>query len=285
MKKLKKIAPFLLILAGLACALYPWISEYLFENRADSLIGTYQSEAQELDDVDTEKMLAAARAYNKNLLRSTAVLSDPFTVTENAEDKEDYNSILALDSTGLMGTIEIPCIKVDLPIYHGTSDEVLQKGIGHLEGSSFPVGGEDTHAVLSGHTGLNTAKLFTDLTEVEEGDLFYIHILGDVLAYKVRDINVVEPSDTSLLQIKSGEDLVTLVTCTPYGVNSHRLLVTGERTEYVEEEHAEAVEKSSTTDSNWMEQYKKALIIGLCVAGGLILTYEIVKRIRRKVEK
>lgn len=285
MKKFRKIAPFLLILAGLTCALYPWISEYLFENRADSLIETYQAEAQEIDDTDKTEMLTVAREYNKNLLRSTAVLSDPFTVAENAEDKTDYNSVLAFDSTGLMGTIEIPCIKVDLPIYHGTSDDILQKGIGHLEGSSFPVGGEDTHAVLSGHTGLNTAKLFTDLTEVEEGDLFYLHILGDVLAYKVRDINVVEPSDTSLLQIKPGEDLVTLVTCTPYGVNSHRLLVTGERTEYVEEEHAEAIEKSSATDSNWMGQYKKALIIGLCVAGGLILTYEIVKRIRRKVEK
>lgn len=277
--------PLIFIAVGLCLLGYPWISEYLFENRVDSIIKTYEAEAGETSEEDVKAMLEKAELYNSQLSQAQVVLTDPFTETQTADGELDYDLVLSLNTAGLMGMIEIPNISVYLPIYHGTSSEVLEQGIGHLKGSSLPVGGKGTHAVLSGHTGLNSAKLFTDLTELAEGDLFFIHILNNTLAYKVCDSSIVLPEDTSKLLIRDQEDLITLVTCTPYGVNSHRLLVTGKRTDYVEKVYEEIVEKGSTaTDSLWMKSYRKAVMIGLAVVMGFALIILVWGRTgRRKV--
>lgn len=275
--------PLIFIAVGLCLLGYPWISEYLFKNRVDSIIKTYEAEAGETSEEDVKAMLEKAELYNSQLSQAQVVLTDPFTETQTADEELDYDSVLSLNTAGLMGMIEIPNISVYLPIYHGTSSEVLEQGIGHLKGSSFPVGGKSTHAVLSGHTGLNSAKLFTDLTELAEGDLFFIHILNNTLAYKVCDSSIVLPEDTSKLLIRDQEDLITLVTCTPYGVNSHRLLVTGKRTDYVEKAYEEIVEKGSkATDSLWMKSYRKAVMIGLAIVMGFALIILVWGRTGRK---
>lgn len=265
MKKIiRYLLPVWLILLGTGLLGYPWISQYLFDNRTDSIIHTYEAVSEETDAEEKSAMLALAQQYNSQLTQAQVTLTDPFTKQESRKDGIDYHSVLALDERGMMASIEIPKISVNLPVYHGTSGGVLESGIGHLEGSSLPIGGTGTHAVLSGHTGLNTAKMFTDLTELTQGDLFFIHVLGDTLAYEVCEIHIVVPEDTSRLLIQDGSDLVTLVTCTPYGVNTHRLLVTGKRTEYTEEIHEETVKKgSSEAGSLWMQSYKKAVLIGL----------------------
>lgn len=178
-----------------------------------------------------------------------------------------------------MGYIEIPAISVSLPIYHGTAAATLEKGIGHLEGSSLPVGGEGTHSVLTGHTGLNKAKLFTDLTELKKGDYFFLYVAGRDMAYQVEEIQVVRPEDISSLLVRPGEDLVTLVTCTPYGVNTHRLCVTGRRTDY--SVHDDAVQKGNTVkDSIWMHTYRRAVVVGLAVSIVIIILLRIIRRLK-----
>ena len=191
-----------------------------------------------------------------------------------------YNNILNLDHSGVMGYLEIPCISVNLPIYHGTDAEILERGVGHLAASSIPVGGKSTHSVLTGHTGLSSAKLFTDLTEMKKEDLFFIHVLDRTLAYKVDQISVVRPEDTRKLQIVKGKDYVTLVTCTPYGVNDHRLLVRGVRTKYVKKQRSSL--RPRNQDSQWMRTYKKAIAIGLMIVTALILLGKVFQKLHRK---
>ena len=230
----RKIIQFLIIFAGICLIAYPWISNYVYEHAAQSTVSTYDEQVKETNKNQLKEMLKKAREYNQKLLKANVVLTDPFSgdVTGGLSEKE-YYEMLALDNTGVMCTLEVPAIGIDLPVYHGTSDEVLEKGIGHLEGTSLPVGGKSSHAVLTGHTGINKAKMFTDLTELKKGDQFYIHVLGKILAYEVNEINVVLPEDTKKLSIVEGKDYVTLVTCTPYGENTHRLLVRGKRTKYI----------------------------------------------------
>lgn len=223
---------------------------------------SYQKKTAKMDQEIKQKAIAEARQYNIDLTRSEVQLTDPFKDKKSNGETLFYNRILDLDGSGIMGYIKIPCISVDLPIYHGTSAEVLEHGIGHLAASSFPVGGKSTHAVLTGHTGLNSAKLFTDLTEMKEGDLFFVHVLGQKLAYKVDQIAVVKPEDTRKLRIIDGEDHVTLLTCTPYGVNDHRLLVRGVRTVYHEKEERIRERKHH---SQWMEVYRRAILAGLLI--------------------
>lgn len=279
--RVKAIASVLCILAGACLLLYPWVSEYLYKNRADSVINVHRSQVEEMDNSKKQEMLEQAYLYNEQVSQSQVRLTDPFTADTDLGDGMDYYSVLAVDDTGYIGSVEIPCISVDLPIYHGTSADVLERGVGHLEGSSLPVGGEGTHAVLSGHTGLNSKKLFTDLVDMEEGDLFFIHILDDTLAYEVTEISVVEPADTSSLTIRPDEDLVTLVTCTPYGVNSHRLLVTGTRTEYTEQIYEDALDTDTgTTQSMWMRSYKQAVLIGLVLVAAIGTGIGILQKIR-----
>ena len=190
----------------------------------------------------------------------------------------EYESILSLDKLGLMCFVEIPKIRVQLPVYHGTSEDVLKKGVGHLKGSSVPAGGESTHAVLSAHTGINASKMFSDLTEMETGDLFFIRILDETLAYRVCDIEIILPEDTGGLVIEEGKDLVSLITCTPYGINTHRLVVTGERTEYTEEVEEEAQSEKPANTSQWMKAYRKALILGVAVVAVAVSMINLIRK-------
>ena len=249
-----------------------------------NIINEYKEVVENIDDNTKEEELEHARDYNK-LLIGTAIVTDPFDpeAQKRLEKSSDYFNILNLDEKGLMGYIVIPKINVNLPIYHGTSEDVLQKGVGHLQNTSFPVGGEGTHAVLSGHTGLSSAKLFTDLDKLEEGELFFIEVLGEKLAYKIDQIKIVEPSETSDLVIKSGEDYVTLVTCTPYGINSHRLLVRGTRIPYTEDVEKEAKnEENSKVKSTWRDEYFKALAVGLGGLSVLTVIFIIIVLIKKK---
>lgn len=226
-KNLPIIAIGCVLLIGLCVLLYPVASEILSRLTQTSTITSYQKAVDNLSDEEITKMLTAAQDYNKNLY--SAVLSDPFTDDEDVD--ESYDGLLSVD--GALGYLEIPKIDVYLPMFYGSTEAVLEKGVGHLKNTSLPVGGVSTHAVLTGHRGLPSATLFTDLDQLVNGDIFYIHVFNEVLAYKVDQIKVVEPEDTEDLTIVEGKDYVTLVTCTPYGINTQRLLIRGERTEYV----------------------------------------------------
>ena len=261
---MRKFFSILIIICGILLASYPWISNYVNERAADGEINVYEDNVENMDENKLKQYLVNAQEYNAALLDAKIALIDPFDAEFNKLYRDTpYNNLLNYDSQGIMGFLEIPSIKVKLPIYHGTSSAVLQKGVGHLEGSSLPVGSESTHSILTGHTGLNKAKLFTDLTSVQKGDMFFVSVLGQKMAYAVDDINIVLPDDTSKLQVVEGKDYVTLITCTPYGVNDHRLLVRGVRTEYTEEKYEDEQKKDNTKDSMWISSYKKALAIGV----------------------
>lgn len=278
----QKVIPILIVIAGFLLLAYPFLSNYLFEKSAGSTVESYQEKTDMMDQKIKEKVLDEARGYNENLLRSSIQLTDPFKTKKINGETVFYNNILNVDRSEIMGYVKIPCISVDLPIYHGTSAEVLERGIGHLAASSFPIGGESTHAVLTGHTGLSSAKLFTDLTEMKKGDLFFIHVLDKKLAYRVDRITVVKPDDTRNLQIIDGEDHVTLLTCTPYGVNDHRLLVRGKRTRYHEKEEQT---KERPHHSKWMEVYKQAILIGLLIVFSLVGSRKMYGRIKGRKKK
>ncbi len=231
----------LIFLAGAAVFLYPTVSNWLAEIHQSDVIQEYEAELAEEDPDDYAEAWRLAQEYNESL--SGDPVHDPFIPGSGYVLPENYLECLNLDGSGVMGYIEIPKISVRLPIYHGTSEEVLEKGVGHVESTSLPIGGDYTHAVLTGHRGLPSAKLFTDLDQLEIGDQFYIHVLDQVLAYEVDKINTVLPDELEELRSIEGQDLVTLVTCTPYGVNTHRLLVRGTRIPYSPEE-AEAYRQS-----------------------------------------
>ena len=231
-KHLSTIALILALLAGVSLLLYPTVSDYWNARHASKAVADYTQNVQALDRDTYDELLSAAEAYNRSLLTR----ENSFFLTE--AQQAQYDSLLDISGTGIMGYIEIPSINVSLPIYHGTSDSVLQIAVGHLDWTSLPVGGESTHCVLSGHRGLPSAKLFTNLDQIVEGDTFIIRVLDEVLTYEVDRILIVEPEDVTALQIEAGKDLCTLVTCTPYGVNSHRLLVRGHRVETEQEEAA-----------------------------------------------
>ena len=278
----KGLMVFLLFGIAIALTMYPFISNWLFENKTDSVADAVEQAAQEMDNSEQQAALEAAREYNQVLANGHVKLTDPFKEDTSQEDLAEYESLLNLTDDGVMGTIEIPVIDISLPIYHGTSESVLQKGVGHLHGTSLPVGGESTHTVLTGHTGLSKAKLFTDLTEMEEGDIFFLHVMGENLAYEVDQIKVVLPSELDDLKIVPGEDYCTLVTCTPYGVNSHRLLVRGVRTDYQEAvENPETFEDKEVT-SKWMEEYKKAVIISISCFVAILSVIGIVRHFRNR---
>ena len=276
----QKIIPILIILFGFALLSYPFISNYMFEKSAGSTIKSYEKQAKTYDQKQKEQAFREAEEYNKDLIKSAVQLTDPFKVKKSNGETLIYNNILNIDHSGVMGYLEIPSISVNLPIYHGTDAEILERGVGHLAASSIPVGGKSTHSVLTGHTGLSSAKLFTDLTEMKKEDLFFIHVLDRILAYKVDQISVVRPEDTRKLQIVKGKDYVTLVTCTPYGVNDHRLLVRGVRTKYVKKQRSSI--RPRNQDSQWMRTYKKAIAIGLMIVTALILLVKVFQKLHRK---
>lgn len=229
-KNISTIILLLIFFVGLSLLLYPTISDYWNSFHQSRAIATYAEAVAELDDEDYEKMWQEAEAYNQKL----SYQPNRWNLTE--EEEEEYNRILDIGGTGIMGYIEIPEIKVSLPIYHGTDEGVLQIAVGHIPGSSLPVGGIGTHSVVSGHRGLPSAKLFTNLDELDEGDVFMIRVLDETLTYEVDKISIVEPDDLTGLEIDPELDLCTLVTCTPYGVNSHRLLVRGHRIPNLEDD-------------------------------------------------
>ena len=230
--KLTTILLVLAFFAGLSLLLYPTVSDYWNSLHASQAVADYAENVRNLEAEKYEQVLQDARNYNQMLpyKHTTFALSE--------EDKGAYDTLLDISGTGVMGYIEIPTINISLPVYHGTEDAVLQIAVGHLEWSSLPVGGEDTHCVLSGHRGLPSAKLFTNLDKLVVGDKFVMRVLDEVLTYEVDQILIVEPTDVSTLIIEAGKDLCTLVTCTPYGINSHRLLVRGHRIENQEEAQA-----------------------------------------------
>ena len=219
---------FLILLAGLSLLLYPSVSDYWNSLHQTRAIATYAEEVANLNQDQYDEIWAAAESYNASLTDrvNAYLLSDA--------QKEEYQQLLNVSGLGVMGYIEIPSIDCSLPIYHGTEESVLQIAVGHLEWSSLPVGGESTHCVLSGHRGLPSAKLFTDLDKLREGDTFLLRVLDEILTYEVDQILIVEPQDTAALEIAEGEDYCTLVTCTPYGINTHRLLVRGHRIDNIE---------------------------------------------------
>ena len=229
-KKLPMIGFALIIVGGVFLLLYPTASNWLNQYTQSNVISDYQQSLEQITDEDKLRQIEDARQYNQELI-GNVVLKDPFDAEALKVMNENYPKLLAVNYSGVMGYIDIPKIDVDLPIYHGTSTEVLTMGVGHLENTSLPVGGLGTHAVLSGHTGLPSAKIFTDLNKLEINDVFYIKVMDETLEYKINQIKIVEPSNTQDLLIDTNHDYVTLVTCTPYGVNSHRLLVRGERVE------------------------------------------------------
>lgn len=222
----------LALFAGLSLLLYPTVSDYWNSLHASQAVADYAENVRNLEAEKYEQVLQDAKSYNQMLpyKQTTFALSE--------EEKEAYDALLDISGTGVMGYIEIPTVNISLPVYHGTEDAVLQIAVGHLEWSSLPVGGESTHCVLSGHRGLPSAKLFTNLDKLVAGDKFIMRVLDEVLTYEVDQILIVEPTDVSTLMIEAGKDLCTLVTCTPYGINSHRLLVRGHRIENQDEAQA-----------------------------------------------
>lgn len=223
------------MLIGAGAFAYPMVSNYLHQLDSDAVVSELSANVQSATDDELAAARAEAVAYNERLLGSRTVVTDPFDSTAQRVTDEEYEQVLNLGGDGVMATITIPKIHVQLPIYHGTSNEVLQRGVGHLQETSVPIGGESTHAVLSGHTGLPSMKVFDNLDQLAVGDYFIITVLGEDHAYRVTSTEVVLPDETDSLTIQPGEDLCTLVTCTPYGVNTHRLLVHAERCDVPEE--------------------------------------------------
>lgn len=274
MKRRKLITTIIIamfFLAGLSLLLYPLIANQWNNYRQERLISSYDSTISQMEEegsIDYSAEWDRAHAYNEALLPS--ILPDSFAVAEASDEPdEEYMACLDIAGDGMMGTVEIPKIDITLPIYHTTDEEVLEKAAGHLEGSSLPVGGESTHAVISAHRGLPSASLFTDLDQLTEGDHFLLHILDDTLCYEVDQILTVDPKETESLAVEEGEDLVTLLTCTPYGVNSHRLLVRGHRVPY--EPEAIADEEPPLFGTSLHTNYLLWVVVGLLVTAAFIL--------------
>lgn len=256
---------------ALGLLFYPLVGEILNEKYHSDIETAYTAAIADTDDIELTAQREAAERYN-------AMLSGAATITEGGASAPPLPYAEQLTVGGVMCYVDIPKINVYLPVQHGTDADTLEKSVGHVVGTSLPVGGSSTHAVLSAHSGMASSKLFSDIDQLAAGNVFYIHVLGDTLAYKVDAINTVLPTDTRLLQIEEGKDYVTLVTCTPFGVNTHRLLVRGHRVPYVPEQEAEAAEMQKAAASSWTRNYLTGLGIGL---GAVVVTgggYFLVRR-------
>lgn len=213
------------LVLGIGCILYPIVTNIAYQLGAYSAVSSYDDAVARRSPEELAQLWAQAYAYNEEL--ATSEVRDPFAVEEVTAPLDRYFEVLDPDGTGMMGYVEVPSIGLELPLYHGTDDEVLQKGAGHIATTALPIGGDSIHPVLTGHTGLPDKLLFTNLSFVKVGDVFRVKVLDRTFSYEVASVDVVEPDDTALLQPAAGEDKLTLLTCTPYGINSHRLLVTG----------------------------------------------------------
>ena len=270
----------LIFLAGAGMICYPILSNFSYERDQQKLVDRYDSVVQQQDPDTLSRHFKECDKYNHDLLDGGAVLTDPFDETQLDPDTMPYAGLLNILGDGVMGSFEFPGVTDRLAIYHGTREDSLQKGIGHLQGTSLPVGGTGTHCVLSAHTGLSGKKLFTNLDKARIGDVFYLYILNRTLAYRVDNIRVVLPSETKDLMIHAKRDYVTLITCTPYGINSHRLLVRGTRIPYKEARKAEQGQRMRF--GTWMMQYVKAILIGLALGAALLICFKVLTKIFRK---
>lgn len=266
----------LLFLLALGLTVYPIFSSRYNEAHQSQIHTEYQDAVNALPDTAIPEARAAAQSYNEELW-SSIVQYGSYSKDSVTSAMEEYAGLLDLTSTGTMGYVHIPKLAVSLPIYHGTEEETLDRGVGHLIGSSLPIGGSSTHAILTGHSGLASQKMFSDLDKLEVGDTFYLEVLNEFLAYEVDQINTVLPHDTAYLGLEEGKDLCTLVTCTPFGVNTHRLLIRGHRIAYTPEDEEsptiEPAETSEPVDSTWEQEYEKGVYfaIGVVVVICLIL--------------
>ncbi len=276
-KKIKTLLAVFIIIIGLGLFSYPAIS-YIWNGYRDSrLITEYNHSVAKTGEQESKDILEDARKYNEKIARRTSK-----NVVGIDEDLNDtiYQNLLNFGTNSIMGYIEIPAISAKIPIYHYSSADVLESGIGHLYGSSLPIGGESAHSVLTGHTGLSSASLFSDLNKVKKGDEFYIHVYDQTLVYKVCQIQTVLPEDVDSLKLEEGRDLVTLITCTPYAINTHRLLVTGERTEYIPEK----IESINNTDMV-KQAFNPTRLLVIEAAVVFLFVFLIITIRRRKVEK
>ena len=272
-------------LIALGITLYPMISTWYNERHQAEVHIHYQEKVEQVDNTKLIEAKELAVAYNQTILPG-AQDEDSFSKEALLSASENYGSLLNLAGDGIMGYVEIPTIGVTLPIYHGTNNSTLERGVGHLLGSSLPVGGESTHSVLTAHSGMASAKMFSDLDRLKKGDIFFLDVLGERLAYQVDQIKTVLPYDTTFLQTEIGNDLCTLVTCTPFGVNTHRLLVRGTRIEYEEAEVIveEKLETEEPVKSTWEQQYLQGILIGIgavVILGLGLLVFWFVRRRRR----
>lgn len=284
-KKAGNLVICIIFLAGLSLLLYPFVANQWNNYRQKQLISGYEqvvSDKEAAEGIDYDAERKKAEDYNEALL--PCVLPDSFALAESSGVDPVYMNTLNIAGDEMMGSVEIPKINIKIPIYHTTEEEVLNKGAGHLEGSSLPVGGANTHAVISAHRGLPSASLFTDLDQLKEGDHFLIHVLNETLCYEVDKISVVKPEDTSALAVEDGQDLVTLLTCTPYGVNTERLLVRGHRVPYVEEEVKE--EKTVLSGSSLHTNYLLWIFVGLSVTALFIFVLYLKEiKLKRRANK
>ena len=265
----------LFLAAGLI--LYPILGNALAEKNKSLVMTEYSRAVEEMTDTRVAEMFAAAEAYNVALSPISVSGDGTYSLTGLTAAQEQYDEILAVNESGIMGQLEIPELDIRLPIYHGTDGSTL-------EGSSFPVGGEGTHAVLTGHSGLSREKMLTDLEKMKVGDRFFLHVLDRTLAYEVQDIFTVLPDDTSHLSIRQDEDMCTLITCTPYGVNTHRLLVQGYRVSYEPEAVSAAatdVTGGESRVSSWQQQYFDGIYYGVILADTIVLVWVVVRETRR----
>lgn len=284
-KKAGNLVICIIFLAGLSLLLYPFVANQWNNYRQKQLISGYEqvvSEKEAAEGIDYDAERKKAEDYNEALL--PCVLPDSFALAESSGVDPVYMNTLNIAGDEMMGSVEIPKIDIKIPIYHTTEEDVLNKGAGHLEGSSLPVGGANTHAVISAHRGLPSASLFTDLDQMKVGDHFLIHVLDETLCYEVDKISVVKPEDTSALAVEDGQDLVTLLTCTPYGVNTERLLVRGHRVPYVEEEVKE--EKTVLSGSSLHTNYLLWVFVGLSVTALFIFVLYLKEtKLKRRANK
>lgn len=274
-KKSGKFSTALLVfifIVGIAIMLYPTVSDYWNSLHQSKAIATYSQSVSKLDENEYKQILEQAHWFNEYIQNNC------IGGTLNDEQLEIYNEILDVSGTGIMGYIEIPSIDVSLPIYHTVDEDVLQIAVGHIEWSSLPVGGESTHCVLSGHRGLPSAKLFTNLDKLDEGDTFMLHVLNETLTYEVDQVLIVEPKDVSTLTVEQGKDLCTLVTCTPYGVNSHRMLVRGHRVENAKE----TPNVNVVSEATQIEPLLVAPVIAIPILLGLLIFVMIKYRKKKK---
>ena len=269
-------------LLALGLTLYPVISNYVNQKYASQIQTAYQEVMEQVDDTALREAKEQADIYNHSLIPGAST-QDAYSQEGLLAASADYDSQLNIAGNGIMGYVEIPKIQVNLPIYHGRDAEVLDRGVGHLLGSSLPVGGGNTHTILSGHSGMASQKMFTDLEQLVPGDVFYLNVLNETLAYQVTEINTVLPYETDLLGIVPGEDLCTLVTGTPYGINTHRLLVRGSRIPY--EEAAVLYEEAASTEpaaSTWEAKYLQGVLLGCAAAGGVSVVVFLVMQIKKR---